>query len=308
MRFVNPHNDLAFQKIFGSEQHSAILIAFLNALLNRQGDQAIETIRILNPYQTPTVDETSESALHIRATDHSGTTFIVAITLDNSPHALKRLQWYAYKTYAEQDYFDIRPLILIGILDVCIFESDDYLTCHHIYNDKTGAQDLADVAFVFLELPKFTRSEAMLERAQDQWIAFLTHAHTLESIPAYVDSAPLRAAYEAADRTAWSDTELEFYRQQSTNGQDEHEIVATTETHNQDEPAPVAAAEAHNQDEPAPVAPAETHNDTHRHHEMQQEIVRDLLSQGLNAEQIASIIGIPVADVIAEQQRLLGKC
>jgi hypothetical protein len=51
MKFVSPRNDLAFKKIFGNENRKNILISFLNAVLNLQGDRTIEDLEILNPYQ-----------------------------------------------------------------------------------------------------------------------------------------------------------------------------------------------------------------------------------------------------------------
>ena len=33
MRFINPKTDIAFKKIFGSEQSKDILISFLNSML-----------------------------------------------------------------------------------------------------------------------------------------------------------------------------------------------------------------------------------------------------------------------------------
>lgn len=38
MKFVNPRNDVAFKKIFGNEEHTEILISFLNAVLDLNGD------------------------------------------------------------------------------------------------------------------------------------------------------------------------------------------------------------------------------------------------------------------------------
>ncbi|NJN68409.1 MAG: transposase, partial [Chloroflexaceae bacterium] len=39
MRFANPKNDVAFKKIFGNEHQPAILISFLNAVLDLHGER-----------------------------------------------------------------------------------------------------------------------------------------------------------------------------------------------------------------------------------------------------------------------------
>ena len=41
MQFVDVKTDIAFKKIFGSEQHKEILIGLLNALLELEGDNRI---------------------------------------------------------------------------------------------------------------------------------------------------------------------------------------------------------------------------------------------------------------------------
>ena len=56
MRFINPKTDFALKKIFGDEQNKDILISFLNAILY-QGNSAIESLEILNPYQPPKLEE-----------------------------------------------------------------------------------------------------------------------------------------------------------------------------------------------------------------------------------------------------------
>ena len=53
MRFANPKNDVAFKKIFGNAQKKEILISFLNAVLDLQGDHAIADVEILDPFQAP---------------------------------------------------------------------------------------------------------------------------------------------------------------------------------------------------------------------------------------------------------------
>lgn len=61
MRFVDPKNDIAFKKIFGDENHTEILISFLNATLDFKGDYKIKSVKILNPYQVPKIEELKET-------------------------------------------------------------------------------------------------------------------------------------------------------------------------------------------------------------------------------------------------------
>ncbi len=50
MKFADVKNDIAFRKIFGNQKKSIVLISFLNAVLDLEGQNRIAKITILNPY------------------------------------------------------------------------------------------------------------------------------------------------------------------------------------------------------------------------------------------------------------------
>lgn len=49
MKFIDPCIDLAFKKIFGSEDAKDILISFLENLLQLEGERRIQKLILLNP-------------------------------------------------------------------------------------------------------------------------------------------------------------------------------------------------------------------------------------------------------------------
>jgi hypothetical protein len=51
MRFLDVKTDFAFKKVFGSEQSKAILIDFLNAILEYPPERTIFELSIVDPYQ-----------------------------------------------------------------------------------------------------------------------------------------------------------------------------------------------------------------------------------------------------------------
>jgi hypothetical protein len=54
MQFVDVKTDIAFKKIFGSEQHKEILIGFLNALLELEGNTRIKDVTLRTLGSRPT--------------------------------------------------------------------------------------------------------------------------------------------------------------------------------------------------------------------------------------------------------------
>ena len=222
MQFVNPRNDVAFKKIFGSEDQTEILIGFLNAALDLTGAKAIQSVQILDPYQTPRLQMLKMTILDVRATDKRGVTFIVEMQVENVAGVKKRFTYYTAKAYIHQikrgeDYPKLNQVIFIGILDFELFETAanmpaQYLSRHQILNTQTYKQELQDLEFNFIELPKFKKQEAELETLLDKWVYFIKHADDLEVIPEYAqaDSA-LKSAYQAADQFGWSPEDLAAY-------------------------------------------------------------------------------------------------
>ncbi|MEF2233357.1 MAG: PD-(D/E)XK nuclease family transposase, partial [Candidatus Cardinium sp.] len=47
-KFLNPKNDVAFRKIFGSEKHKDILIHFINDILDLHGPDKVKEVTFLS--------------------------------------------------------------------------------------------------------------------------------------------------------------------------------------------------------------------------------------------------------------------
>ena len=102
MQFVDITNDIAFRKIFGNEKKKIILISFLNAVINLQGNQRIADISIANPYQLPILPNMKTSIIDVKATDKQGKTFIVEMQVADVNAMDKRLLYYTSKEYSQQ--------------------------------------------------------------------------------------------------------------------------------------------------------------------------------------------------------------
>ena len=227
MKFVNPKNDVAFKKIFGSEDKTDILIAFLNAVLGLTGQKAIQAVQILNPYQTPKLETLKMTILDVKATDKRGVTFIVEMQIEHTAGAKKRFTYYTAKAYVSQiergeDYPKPNQVIFIGILDFKLFEQNEsYLSRHQILDRETCKQELKDLEFNFIELPKFKKKADEVETVLDKWVYFIKHADDLEVMPAHVGDEPaLQSAYQVANQFGWSQEDIEAYEYRGIKIQD----------------------------------------------------------------------------------------
>ncbi len=226
MKFVDIKNDIAFRKIFGNEKKKEILISFLNAVLELPKGKLIRTIEIKNPYQLPEIKGLKSSILDVRVTDEREISYIVEMQVEEPDGFDKRVQYYTAKQYSSQieigeDYPNLNQVIFIGILNFKFFEGDDYLTKHLITNQKTGKQELCDLEYNFIELPKFNEDEIIIETLIEKWIFFIKKAPNLDVIPENVTDAGLKQAYTDADKHNWTKEELLAYDYASMRKTDE---------------------------------------------------------------------------------------
>ena len=80
-KYLNPKNDIAFKKIFGSEDHKDLLIDFLNGVLNLTGDKIIEQVDFLNPIQAPKTFGAKQSIVDILCKDARNIRYIVEMQI-----------------------------------------------------------------------------------------------------------------------------------------------------------------------------------------------------------------------------------
>ncbi|MDP2751556.1 MAG: Rpn family recombination-promoting nuclease/putative transposase [Rhodocyclaceae bacterium] len=231
---MSPTTNRIKPKIFGNEHCKDVLIGFLNAVLGLEGVRAIETVDLLSPYEAPKVEELKQTILDVKAKDGQGKHFIVEMQVSGYPALRKRFQYYAAKTYTNQiavgeEYPRLNQVIFIGILNFSEFDGTAWLTRHLLLNTETGEQDLKDLEFNFIELPKFSKTESELETAIDKWVWFIKHAPDLDVIPSHAQSEPaLRHAYETADRHGWTVNEWNLYESCAMRRRGEHDLLEQT--------------------------------------------------------------------------------
>lgn len=217
MKFVDPTTDIAFKKIFGNEAHKDILIEFLNETLNLE--YRIIEIQLLNPYQAPKLEGLKETTLDIKAKDQHGNEFIVEMQVEKETGFYKRAIYYSSKAYSQQldkaeKYHLLKPVIFLGILDFNVFDHDNYFSRHLILNLENQQQNLKDLEFNFIELPKFNKQEHELTSISDKWVYFIKNASNLDHIPDNADTDALKQAYQIAQQHQWTRNELDVYEYQ----------------------------------------------------------------------------------------------
>ncbi|MBK4361676.1 Rpn family recombination-promoting nuclease/putative transposase [Candidatus Hamiltonella defensa] len=234
-KFLDPKNDFAFKKIFGTEKNKGILIHFLNDMLAFSGNQAITEVTFLSPVQDPDILAKKQSLVDVLCQDKNGVKYIIEMQVAKTKGFEKRAQYYAAKAYSQQadqgdHYHELKEIIFIAIADCLIFpDKPSYKSDHIILDRDSGEHDLKDFYFTFIELPKFKKAPEELTSMIEKWCYFFKHAE--DTHPADLEKiigtdSVIKQAYHELDRYYWTENELLIYEQEVKRTRDAQAIIA----------------------------------------------------------------------------------
>ncbi|MCU0426889.1 MAG: Rpn family recombination-promoting nuclease/putative transposase [Candidatus Kapabacteria bacterium] len=216
-RYINPFTDFGFKKLFGEEAHKGLLIDFLNALLPPK-----HHIRNLEYTKNEASGETvleRRAVFDIACTGDNGERFIVELQKAKQNYFKERSVFYSTFPIREQAergekwHFNLAAVYCIGVLDF-VFEEDknnpDYLHVVQLKNQRnTVFYD--KLTFIYLEMPKFTKTEAKLVSQTDKWLYFIKHVSSLEDIPNPLQAEIFEEAFRTAEIAQFTPAQMKEY-------------------------------------------------------------------------------------------------
>jgi len=179
-KYLDPKNDVAFKRLFGTEKNKEILVNFLNDVLCRSN--IIEEVEFLPTINIPDSAEQRVSIVDVMCRDKAGVKFIIEMQVVSTLEYLKRAQYYAARAYVGQrtkevKYKDLKEVIFLAICNQTILpEHEHYISYHVMLEQTTNKNHLKDFSYTFIELEKFNKSAEALSSQLDKWIYFFKHA------------------------------------------------------------------------------------------------------------------------------------
>jgi predicted transposase/invertase (TIGR01784 family) len=234
-KFLDPKNDVAFKKIFGTEKNKDILIHFINDILSLTAEKKVHSIEFLSTIQDPEIASKKQSIVDVLCKDGLGVQYIVEMQVAKTKGFEKRAQLYAAKAYSRQQnagdlYHPLKEVIFIAITDYTLFpDKTDYKSNHLILDEKTKEHDLKDFRFCFIELAKFNKKkEDSLNNMLEKWCYFFKYADETreEDLKRIIGSDLVIArAYEALNQYNWTEAELNTYEREKKRVLDEQAVL-----------------------------------------------------------------------------------
>lgn len=217
-KYVNPFTDFGFKKLFGSEPNKDLLIDFLNQLLpphHQIQDLTYGKSEFLG------ISELDRKVIFdLYCISASGEKFIVEMQKAKQNFFKDRSVFYATFPIREQakrgDWnFKLAAVYFIGILDFVFAEGEhDRDVLHQIkLKDQHHRIFYDKLTFIYLEMPKFDKTEEELETAFDKWLYVLKHLPQFQERPQKLQEKIFEKLFESAQIAKFNREELEQYEQ-----------------------------------------------------------------------------------------------
>ncbi|NEP12554.1 MAG: Rpn family recombination-promoting nuclease/putative transposase [Symploca sp. SIO2C1] len=223
-KYINILTDFGFKKLLGTEPNKYLLRDFLNLILPEQ-----HQIKDLTYKKTENLGNTPldrKAIFDIYCESETGEKFIVEVQKAKQNYFKDRSIYYATFPIQEQakkgDWnFKLSSVYTVGILDF-IFEDHkkDENLLHYVELKNQDCKVFYDkLKFIYLELPKFEKTEEELESHLDKWLFVLTHLSELSSRPVALEEKIFDKLFAAAEIARFSpeerqayETSLKYYR------------------------------------------------------------------------------------------------
>jgi len=233
--FADPKTDFVFKRIFGTEEHKPLLIAFLNDVLELDEGHRIVNVDLLAADQRPPVSELKLSIVDVKCRDARGVTYVVEMQVLNVEGFEKRVVYNVAKAYTSQlaageGYPELNDVIGVTICDFELWPRGrcpnvPMLSRWRMQEQHGGTLGLSEVQFVFLELPKY-EAGASPRTTVEKWAYFFREARNLTVVPEALSTSPHAEALEAARAAGFTEEEWEAYLRAGMAIQDERGMLS----------------------------------------------------------------------------------
>ncbi|WPD23054.1 MAG: Rpn family recombination-promoting nuclease/putative transposase [Candidatus Electrothrix scaldis] len=226
-RYINLFTDYGFKKIFGEEPNKNLLLDFLNELLKEEQGE-IRDLTYLKTEQLGDTDIDRKAIFDLYCENERGEKFIVELQKSKQNFFKDRALYYSTFPIREQaergDWnFKLKAVYTVAILDF-VFDEDKDQPEKYRYDVKLTDIDTNKVfydklTFIYLEMPKFTKSLGELETRFEKWLYVIRNLNRLERIPDALREQVFEQLFESAeiarftpDQVRSYEKSLKFYR------------------------------------------------------------------------------------------------
>jgi predicted transposase/invertase (TIGR01784 family) len=239
-KYISLLTDFGFKRIFGTEPNKNLLIDFLNTLLPTHHQIADLTFRNTEQLGSTPIDRKAIFDIYCQAI--SGERFIVEIQKAKQNFFKDRSIYYATFPIQEQALkgewnYELSAVYTVGVLDFIFDDHKNENKLLHIIQLKDQeCQVFYDkLKFIYIELPKFTKTLDQLTTHFDKWLYLLKHLAELSDRPQPLQEEIFNDLFDAAEIANFSPTEQDTYQNSLKYYRDMNNVVDTAREEGREE-------------------------------------------------------------------------
>ena len=185
-RYVNPFTDTGFKILFGQEPSKPLLRDFLNNLL--EGEETITDVTFLDK-EKPRIYKKDRGLIYdILCETAKNDKIIVEMQNRSQEYFVERSIYYTSQAIARQGIrgdwdFNFHAVYFIAFMNFTLDALPEFRTDVQLCDTKTHKVISHKMKYVYLQLPRFEKTEAECKTNFDRWIYIFKNMATLERIP-----------------------------------------------------------------------------------------------------------------------------
>ena len=231
-RYVNPYTDFGFKKLFGTEINKDLLISFINSLLH--GKEVVKDLTYLNTEHLGTGEADRKAVFDVYCENENGEKILVEMQRGEQQFFKDRTLFYTTFPIREQQVikdwdYQLKAIYVIGILNFKFDKVHDNYYHHEVQllDVETKEVFYDKLTFIYLEMPKFNKSEDELNGMFEKWLFVLRNLSRLMERPKALQERIFTRLFEAAEIAKFTKVEYDAYEESLKVYRDWQNTIAT---------------------------------------------------------------------------------
>lgn len=218
-KYINPFTDYGFKKLFGEEPNKDLLRDFLNELLKEEQGEIV-ALTYLKSEHLSSSELDRKAIFDLYCENEKGEKFIVELQKTKQNFFKDRSVYYSTFPIREQakraDWnYELKAVYTVAILDF-VFDEDKHQKDKYRYDVKLTDTETQKVfyeklTYIYLEMPKFSKSVEELETRFDKWLYVIRNLNRLDRIPDKLKERIFEKVFEAAEIAKFTPEQVRSY-------------------------------------------------------------------------------------------------
>ena len=283
-RYINPYTNYGFKLLFGTEPNKDITLELVNALL--QGKEVIKSLTLLPTEQLGDTKDDRRSVFDIYCENENGEKIIIEMQKADQQWFKDCSVYYSSFPIRQQGEkgqwrFGLKAVYTIGILDFVFDEDkDDEEYYHHVVKlmDVNKKEVFYDkLTYIYLEMPKFQKTEDELETMADKWLYALKNLPRLLERPKALQERIFKKFFDVAEIGNLSKEEYAKYFESEKVYYDNDGAIRTAEAKG--------------------IAKGREEGRVEGEQKKAFDIARNLLQVGMSSAQVSEVTGLTIEEI-----------